>query len=100
MTVAEDFWKSLIARLPCAVMRHAPGTCSGRVHLHHIAEGSGVRSTFAMVPLCEAHHQGGAGLHGMGPKAFIRLYRPPGESEYGILVWMLEDLSNLLRSNG
>lgn len=50
-----------------------------------------------MVPLCHSHHQGRAGLHGMGTKAFIRLYRPPGENEYGLIVWMCEDLSKFLR---
>lgn len=66
--------------------------CEGVVELHHVAEGSGQRSDWALVPLCEAHHRGSAGLHGMGPKAFIRLYRPPGDSEYGLLIWLLEDL--------
>ena len=35
-----------------------------------------------------------ASLHGMGPKAFIRLYRPPGDSEYGLLIWLLEALAH------
>jgi hypothetical protein len=29
----------------------------------------------------------------MGAKNFIRLYRPPGETEYGLLCWLLEDLA-------
>ena len=29
----------------------------------------------------------------MGSKAFIRVYRPPGDSEYGLLVWLIEDLA-------
>lgn len=29
----------------------------------------------------------------MGPKAFLRFYRPPGESEYGLLGWVAEDIT-------
>lgn len=68
-----------------------------RPSLHHIAEGSGIRSVFAMAPLCYLHHQGALGLHGMGSDAFIRMFRPPGDSEYGLLVWLLEDLAEFLR---
>lgn len=67
--------------------------CNGNTELHHVAEGSGERNDWGLVPLCAEHHRGGAGLHGMGPKAFIRLYRPPGDTEYGLLVWMLEDMA-------
>jgi len=98
VTVYEAFWKELLAGLPCALASRAPGTCSGRVELHHVAQGSGKRSTFAMVPMCSGHHRefhpqvGGAGTRG-----FLRRYRPPGESEYGLLVWALEDLAKFLR---
>lgn len=68
--------------------------CEGRVELHHVAKGSGLRSQWSLVPLCEGHHRGGAGLHGMGVKAFCSLYRPPGESEYGLLIWLLEALAD------
>ncbi len=34
----------------------------------------------------------------MGPPAFIRLYEPPGGTEWGLLVWMLEDLAAHLRA--
>jgi hypothetical protein len=27
----------------------------------------------------------------------VALYRPPGETEYGLLVWMIEDLAAWLR---
>lgn len=67
--------------------------CMGRVELHHVAEGSGLRNDYAMVPLCSEHHRGAAGLHGMGSKKFITLYRPPGDSEYGLLVWLNEALA-------
>ena len=84
--------RNLIAGLGCLLGRRGY-QCAGDTELHHVAEGSGLRSDWALVPLCDEHHTGGAGLHGMGPKAFIRLYRPPGDSEYGLLVWLLEDMA-------
>lgn len=102
MTVSEAFWKMLLAELPCVLAARVPGTCEGRVHNHHVAEGSGKRSTFAMARLCWGHHEGPAGLHptvgGRGTREFIRLYRPPGDSEYGLLVWQMEDLAAYLHA--
>lgn len=97
MSVIEEFWKGLLGRLPCPVCKRFVET-GVKPSLHHIAEGSGVRSVFAMVPICEPHHQGVRGLHGASPRAFILQYRPPGDSEYGLLVWMIEDLAEFLRA--
>lgn len=32
----------------------------------------------------------------MGSKNFLRIYRPPGESEFGLLIWTMEDMAKLL----
>jgi len=87
--------RNFLASLQCVLVNRGGGCC-GPLELHHVAEGSGVRDDWALVPLCSEHHRGPAGLHGMGTKAFIRLYRPPGDSEYGLLVWLIEDIA---RSN-
>jgi hypothetical protein len=50
---------------------------------------------YGLVPLCHEHHVGGAGLHGMGSKNFLRIYRPPGDSEYGLLIWTIEDVAQV-----
>lgn len=97
MSVASAFWMGVVASLGCAVGNRGFGGCEGGNEVHHVAEGSGERSDYAITCLCEAHHRGAAGLHGMGTKAFIRLYRPPGDSEYGLLVWTNEDAAKLLR---
>ncbi len=91
-TVSEQHHKDKVARLGCVVCRRL-GFVATPGQLHHVAEGSGLRSDFSIAPLCLEHHEGASGLHGMGPKAFIRLYRVPGESEYGLLVWTNEDLA-------
>lgn len=84
--------RNALASLDCVVgKRH--GNCEGRIELHHVASGSGKRDDWALVPLCELHHRGPAGLHGLGTKRFMNLYRPPGESEYGLLIWTIQDLA-------
>ena len=77
----------------CCVGNRGFGGCSGPMEIHHVAQGSGARSDFATACLCQNHHRGGVGLHGMGTKAFCRLYRPFGDSEFGLLAWVNEDLA-------
>ena len=60
--------------------------------IHHVAEGSGVRSDFAVAGLCPEHHLGATGFH-RGPKSFLKLFRVPWELETGLLVWVNEDLA-------
>ena len=86
--------RTFIASLGCLLAKQGVSGCAGTTELHHVAEGSGIRNEWALVPLCEAHHRGQAGLHGMGTKAFIRLYRPPGDSEFGLLIWLLESMAH------
>lgn len=65
------------------------------VEIHHVAEGSGLRSWFGVAGLCPEHHRGKAGLHGMGTKRFCAAYRVPGECEYGLLVLQNELLARM-----
>ncbi len=83
-----------IATLGCLLAKRGFGGCAGATELHHVAEGSGTRNDWSLVPLCAEHHRGTSGLHGMGTKAFIRLYRPPGDSEFGLLIWLLESMAH------
>lgn len=91
MNVRE--YQRRVAELGCCVCRRALDRPGEPAEVHHVAEGSGLRSDWAVAPLCQEHHRGATGLHGMGSKAFIRQYRPPGDSEYGLLVWVIEDLA-------
>lgn len=92
----EDYWKSVLVRLECVVCKRFVQT-GVPPSLHHFAEGSGQRSVFGLVPICYPHHQGPMGLHGMGAKAFCEMYRPPGDREYGLLIWVMEDVAVLIR---
>ena len=95
MSNAKAKWRSKLAVVGCVVGRRHGG-CQGKVELHHVAEGSGPCHEYSLVPLCYAHHdpdRTGSGFHGMGTERFCKLYRLPGESEYGLLVLLLEDLA-------
>lgn len=94
MSTASARHMNRVAQAGCCICRRFQPE-AGKIEIHHIAGGSGVRSDFMVAALCEEHHRGATGLHGMGPKAFLRFYRPPGESEYGLLGWVNEDLARL-----
>jgi hypothetical protein len=84
-----------VASIGCVVCRRLHG-CYSPAEIHHVAEGSGVRSDFSVAGLCPEHHdehRTGSGFHGMGTERFCKLFRVPGESEYGLLVWVNEDLA-------
>ena len=88
-------WMSSVAALGCVVCRRL-GHGYVPAHVHHIAEGSGLRSDYAVVPLCPEHHdpeRKGSGFHGMGTERFCKIFRVPGETEYGLLVWANEDMA-------
>jgi len=91
MTRAEEQHMERVASIGCVVCRRL-GHGYSPAEVHHVAEGSGLRSNFAVAPLCREHHQGGAGFHRMG-KQFLKLYRVPGETEWGLLAWVNEDLA-------
>lgn len=95
MTLALELWCELLGQLGCVVCTRGLGGGSGRPHQHHVARGSGERHEFARAVLCEGHH---TQFHStMGGKAFCRLYRPPGDEEFGLVVWTIEDVARLLQ---
>ena len=65
-----------VADLGCCICRML-GYGATPAHVHHIRTGVGMgrrASDFETIPLCPEHHQGNAGIHGMGRKAFEREY--------------------------
>lgn len=63
----------IVASVGCVICRRDTGN-KVPCHVHHIAEGSSKRSDFRTAGLCELHHTGGLGVHGMGTKSFLRLF--------------------------
>ena len=80
-----------VASLGCCVCKRI-GHGYVPAQAHHVAEGSGLRSDWAVVGLCPEHHTGESGFHKRG-KQFLIQFRVPGESEYGLLVWTIEDMA-------
>jgi hypothetical protein len=61
-----------VAELGCILCRHLDyGQTPAEVH--HIYDTS-ERSDWLVVPLCPEHHRGKNGFHGMGQRAFERVY--------------------------
>lgn len=88
----------LIRELPCLICVRFGFSGTLPVELHHVAVGTSKRDEFAQVPLCTEHHRGGSGLHGMGARAFCLTYKVPFLSEYGLLAWLIHDLSARMRA--
>lgn len=78
MTNAERDHKSRLVELGCLVCRRLYGTHEpGPVELHHQRGGRGgwgKGDYRTLLPLCAEHHRGDSGVHGMGTKAFARIY--------------------------
>jgi hypothetical protein len=95
MTRAEEKHMERVASAGCVVCRRL-GHGYSPAQVHHVAEGSGLRSNYAVAGLCETHHdphRTGSGFHGMGTKRFCSMFRVPGETEWGLLAWVNEDMA-------
>jgi hypothetical protein len=53
----------------CAKLGHE-GTPA---EIHHLRN-AGIRANAPVIPLCPEHHRGNTGIHGLGKKAFERMY--------------------------
>jgi hypothetical protein len=78
MKRAEKIHLSRVAELGCMVCRRIHGPHDpGPVEIHHLRAGTGAgrrSSHWDVLPLCETHHRGKMGIHGMGTKAFVKHY--------------------------
>lgn len=72
MTPQERF-ESRLRALPCIVGFHIGQEC--RCECLHHAGPAEERDDMLQVPLCEAHHTGPMGVHGLHRRAFERHYR-------------------------
>lgn len=101
MTLTEAYYLGLVHKIGCAVCwRLRRGHVDNQAH--HVAEGSGPRNPFALSNLCEPHHdpnRTGSGFHGMGTERFCKIFKVPGETEYGLLIWTAEDLARYMRTS-
>ena len=78
----EQKHMQIVADLGCVICRRD----TGRIvpcQVHHIAEGSGKRSDFMTAGLCHEHHEGDLGIHGLGVKRFLTMFKLP--TEYHLL---------------
>lgn len=85
MTRDEQRHHDIVRSLDCVICREFYGVRTP-ASVHHIAEGSGLRSEYMVAPLCPDHHKNGSeGFHD-APKVFLRVYRLPTEYHLLLLV--------------
>lgn len=89
MRKADKEHMNRVAAVGCILCDHL-GYGATPAQLHHIREGQGMSqraSNFLVVPLCETHHTGNSGVHGLGEKGFYTRYKL---SELDLLAMTLE----------
>lgn len=80
-----------MAQIGCVLCRHLRLGMTP-AQLHHIREGQGMSqraSDYLVIPLCQEHHTGLSGFHGLGMRAFEARYKL---SELDLLAMTLERL--------
>jgi len=93
MTNAERFHVDRVAQLRCVLCVFLGLPQEGRTTVHHIKEGTGISQrsqNWLTIPLCNFHHQGPGGVHGLGTKGFYLRYKL---DELDLLAMTIETLS-------
>lgn len=88
MTIAEDLHKERVAGLPCVICFFKLGQKVYGCEAHHAGDAD-ERDDFAMVPLCEEHHQGPTGIHGLHRRPFYNFWKISN-------TWLLARTNELL----
>ena len=89
MSTASSRHMERVASLGCVVCRRILGRPYVPANAHHCFD-SADRSDWLTIPLCPDHHQGANGFHGMGERAFNRMFKT---SERVLLGMTIEDLA-------
>jgi hypothetical protein len=75
-TAAERRHMNKLAEQGCALCAYL-GFGETRAEIHHLRHGMGMgqrNNNMSVIPLCPQHHRGNTGFHGLGRRAFERMY--------------------------
>lgn len=89
MSSASARHMAAVANLGCCICRRILDHGYVPAEVHHCFD-TATRSDWLTIPLCPEHHRGGTGFHGMGERAFNRLY---STTEAHLLGMTNEDLA-------
>lgn len=84
-TAQERKHLSAVAEQGCVLCGHL-GYGKTPAEIHHLRHGMGMgmrNSNYNVIPLCPSHHRGNEGFHGLGRRAFERMY---GVTELDLLA--------------
>ena len=73
MTAREHL--NLVRSLPCVVCKHLGLAQSTETEAHHLESVRDEHSDWATVSVCQEHHRGPNGVHGLSRRAFEMRYR-------------------------
>ena len=76
MTKAERAHLSHVAEQGCVLCKHL-GLGHSAAEIHHLRHGMGMgqrNNNMNVIGLCPEHHRGATGYHGLGRRAFERMY--------------------------
>lgn len=68
-------YQDRVRALGCVVCEEVFGIVGPAHSLHHVESVRDGLSEYAVVPLCNSHHQGESGVHGLGRRAFVARYK-------------------------
>lgn len=88
-TKSDRAYFSFLAEQGCVLCRHL-GLGETRAEIHHLRHGMGMgqrNSHKNVIGLCPEHHRGNTGFHGLGRRAFERMY---GLTELDLLEMVTE----------
>lgn len=80
-------YRERVRALNCAICQ-LMGLGEAPAQTHHALDGA-ARSDWLLIPLCEMHHKGPLGFHGLGQREFERRY---DTTEANLLAWVNERL--------
>lgn len=92
MTQAEKRHLDRVAGLGCILCRRLGyGQSPAAIHHPRFSEGIAQRAShYLAIPLCPAHHQGDAGIHGLGTREFERRYKTTEPELLALTIEALE----------
>jgi hypothetical protein len=84
-----------VHEIPCVVCVHMGLPASWPVHAHHLESVRDGTSDYATVSLCEQHHTGPNGIHGLSRRGFEARYKLTEIDLLAMTIRLLEKAGRL-----
>lgn len=68
-------YEARLRLLPCVVCFSHEGRMTPCEELHHVGDPATERNDWNQIPICQTHHTGPNGVHGLHRREFVRRYK-------------------------